>query len=178
MKRLIRMAFAALTLSTGIAAADGFSIGLSAVRADIDVNEPGLNVNGEASGMRLFGLYEFNDNFAIEAGISSFDRPNDASIPATSEAEHESFDMFAVGTLPLTEKLDVYGKAGFVSSSTEVEESELSEVSSSSTNLALGFGGEYDLTSRLALRAEYQWTDSQNAGAGNVMSLSGIFRFQ
>ncbi|GJM27028.1 MAG: hypothetical protein DHS20C16_34430 [Phycisphaerae bacterium] len=172
------MAFAALTLSTGIAAADGFSIGLSAVRADIDVNEPGLNVNGEASGMRLFGLYEFNDNFGIEAGISSFDRPNDASIPATSEVEHESYDMFAVGTLPLTEKLDVYGKAGFVSSETEVEESELSEISSSSTDLALGFGGEYDLTNRLALRAEFQWTDNPNSGAGNTMSLSGIFRFQ
>jgi opacity protein-like surface antigen len=69
-------------------------------------------------------------------------------------------------------------KVGFVSSNTELEESEENEVSTSSTDLALAFGAEYELTKRLALRGEYQWVDSQNGGAGNMLSLGGVFRFQ
>ena len=179
MKRLINTAFAALLLSANPAiAGDGFSIGVSAVRADVDVNNEAMNVNGDTTGWRLFGLYKFNERFGIEGGVSSYDRPDDPSIPSNVEAEHESFDLFAVGTLPLTEKLDLFGKMGFVSSTTELEEDELNEVSSSSTDLALAFGGEYELTRKLAIRGEYQWVDSQNSGAGNMLSLSGVFSFQ
>lgn len=179
MKRLICTAFTALILSSNFAVADnGFSLGVSAVRADIDVNDVGINVNGDATGWRLFGLYKFNDKFGIEGGVSSFDGPDDPTIPSNFEVEHESFDLFAVGNLPVTEKLDLYGKLGFVSSTTEVEEDELSEVSSSSTDLALGLGAEYELSNRFAIRTEFQWSDSQNSGAVTMLSFGGVYRFQ
>ena len=114
----------------------------------------------------------------MEGGISSFDRSDDPSVASVAEVENESFDLFGVGTFPLTEKFDMFGKAGFVSWTTEVEESELSEFSSTSTDLALGLGGEYDLNTRLSIRGEYLWIDSNNSGAADTMSIAAIFHFQ
>ena len=83
-----------------------------------------------------------------------------------------------LAVFPLSDKLDLFGKAGFVSWTTEVEESEELEFSSSSTDLALGLGGEYDLNTRFSLRGEYLWIDSDNSGAGDTLSLAGVFHFQ
>ena len=178
MKRLIGTTITALLLAANMAVADGgFSLGVSAVQADVSVNNADMNVNGDVSGWRLFGLYKFNERFGIEGGVTSYDRPDDPSIPSNVEAEHESYDLYAVGTLPVTEKLDLFGKMGFVSSETELEEDELNEVSTTSTDLALAFGGEYQLTRKFSLRGEYQWVDSKNTGAGDLLSLSGVFSF-
>ena len=179
MKRLFCIAIAALLLAANLAnAGDKIAVGVSAARADVDVKDVGIDVNGVATGWRFFGLYKFSDRFGLEAGLSSFDRPDDPTLPSTLEVEAYSIDLFAVGTFPVSEKLDLFGKAGFVRFNTEVEEDELTEFSTQSTDLALGFGGEYELNSRFAIRGEYQWTDSQNAGAQNTLSLSGLFWFQ
>lgn len=184
MKRWTITALAGLLLTANLANAEGifsldrFSLGLSAAQANVDVNDVGVNVNGEATGWRFFGIYDLNDRFSLEGGISSFDRSDDPSVASIPEVENESFDLFAVGTFPLSDKFDLFGKAGFVSWTTEVEESELSEFSSRSTDLALGLGGEYDLNTRLSIRGEYLWTDSNNSGAADTMSVAAIFHFQ
>ena len=132
MKRLFCAAIAPLLLSAGMAnAADKFAIGLAATRADINVNKPGINVNGEASGWRLFGEYKLNDKLSFEGGMTSYGRPDDPSLAGVPEVEAEGYDLFAVGKLPLHDRFDVIGKMGFVSLSTEVEESELVEASDS-----------------------------------------------
>ncbi len=184
MKRVTFAAIAGVLLTANIANAEGifsldrFSLGLSAARADVDVTDVGVNVHGNASGWRLFGVYELNDKYSLEGGVSSFDRSDDPSIASTPEVENESYDLFAVGKFPLSDKFDMFGKAGFVSWTTEVEESELSEFSSKSTDLALGLGGEYDLNTRLSIRGEYLWIDSNNSGATDTMSIAAVFHFQ
>lgn len=162
----------------GLFSFEKFSLGLSAASTDVNVNDVDVNVNGKANGWRLFGVYEINDRYSIEGGMSSFDRPDDPTIASVPEVENESFDLFAVGKMPLSDKFDVIGKAGFVSWTTELEESEQSEFSSSSTDLALGLGGEYDLNTRLSIRGEYLWVDSNNSGAADTMSIAAIFHFQ
>ena len=179
MKRLICAVVTALLLASNPAfARDGFAVGLSAARAAIDVNAMDMNIDGDSNGWRLFGQYKFTDKLSVEAGMSSFGRPDDATIPSNLEVEAESFDLFAVGTLPVTDKFDVFGKAGFVQWNTEVEENDQNEVNKSSTDLAFAFGGEYELTRRLAVRGEYQWSDSKSTGAPTMWSVAGIFRFQ
>lgn len=184
MKTLTGSVAATLLLTANVALADGlfstdrFSLGLSAASADIDVNDVGVDVHGKANGWRFFGAYELSDRYSLEGGISTFDRPDDPTLASIPEVENESFDLFAVGRFPLSDRFDIVGKAGFVSWTTEVEESEELEFSSSSTDLALGLGGEFDLNTRLSIRGEYLWTDASNTGAADTLSLAAIFHFQ
>jgi hypothetical protein len=42
----------------------------------------------------------------------------------------------------------------------------------------LGFGGEYEFTERFAIRGDVEWVDSKDAGAANMISLGGVWRFK
>jgi len=177
---LLNALLAALTLllAANLASADeGFSVGASVVRAS-EAEGLGQTVDGDADGARIFGSYMFTRRFGIEAGYSDFGRPDDNTIAPNVEVESNSYDLYAVGVHPVSEKLDLFGKIGFVSSNTEIEEDETAEVSSSSTDLALGFGGEYSVSERFAIRSEFAWVDSDNSGAVRMVSLGGVFRFK
>ena len=178
---LLNALLAALTLllAANLASADeGFSVGASVVRASVEAEGLGQTVDGDADGSRIFGSYMFTRRFGIEAGYSDFGRPDDNTIAPNVEVESNSYDLYAVGVHPVSEKLDLFGKIGFVSSNTEIEEDETAEVSSSSTDLALGFGGEYSVSERFAIRSEFAWVDSDNSGAVRMISLGGVFRFK
>lgn len=161
-------------------AGEGFSIGASAARAAVDVNDGGVDVNGDANGYRLFGLYMFNERFGIEAGYSMFGEPNDSSIPAELHVETESYDVFVVGTVPLSANFGLIAKAGFSSSKTETElgDDDDTETSQSSTDLALSFGGQYEFTERFAIRGELEWIDNNDSGLSNMISLGAVYRFK
>ena len=161
-------------------AGEGFSIGASAARAAVDVNDVGLDVDGDASGYRLFGLYMFNERFGIEAGYSVFKDPNDSTIPSNLHVETKSYDVFAVGKYPLSANFGLIGKAGFADSTTNTElgDDDDTETHHSSTDLALGIGGEYEFSERFAIRGELEWISGQDAGAANIISLGGVWRFK
>ena len=163
-----------------VAMADGdFSIGVSATRAAVDINTNGLDINGDATGYRLFGSYMFNKNFGIEAGISSFGEPDDSTIPQGMEVEGSSYDVYAVGKHYVSEKMSFFAKAGFAQSRTETEigDDDETETNHSSTDLALGLGGQYDFTERFGIRTEMEWLDGKASGAERLISLSGVMRF-
>ena len=170
-----------LMFAANLANADeGFSIGASAARASVDVNDVGIDVAGDASGYRLFGVYMFNEKFGIEAGYSMFGEPNDSTIPAELHVETVSYDVFAVGTIPLSANFGLIAKAGFSSSRTETElgDDDDTETSQSSTDLALSFGGQYEFSERFAIRGELEWIDNNDSGLSNMISLGGVFKFK
>ncbi len=161
-------------------AGEGFSVGASAARAAIEVNDVGLDVDGDASGFRVFGVYMFNERFGIEAGYSVFKDPDDSTIPSNLHVETKSYDVFAVGTYPLSANFGLIGKAGFADSTTNTElgDDDDTETHHSSTDLALGIGGEYEFSERFAIRGELEWVNGQDAGAANMISLGGVWRFK
>lgn len=175
----VLLAALTLLLAVNLASADeGFSVGASVARASVEAKGLGQTVDGNADGSRIFASYMFTRRFGIEAGYSDFGRPNDNTIAPNVQVESNSYDLYAVGVQPVSEKLDLFGKIGFVSWNTEIEEDETTEVSSSSTDLALGFGGEYRVSERFGIRAEFDWIDSNTSGAVQLVSLGGVFRFK
>ena len=172
---------AALTvlLAANLASADeGFSVGASAARASVEAKGLGQTVTGDADGSRIFGSYMFTRRFGIEAGYSDFGRPDDNTIAPNFEVESNSYDLYAVGVKPVSEKLDMFGKLGLVHSYTEIEVDETVSASTDSTDLALGFGAEYNVSERFAVRSEFEWVDSDSSGAVRMVSLGGVFRFR
>ncbi len=167
-----------LSFSASMATADeGFSVGASTARADVEASGLGVNVNGNADGWRVFGIYMFSDKYGIEGGYRSFGRPDDSTIPSGISVGTDGIDLYGVGTYPVSEKFDLFGKLGVVSSTTEIEQDEETEASMTSTDLALAIGGEYKISERFAIRAEFEWIDNQDIGATNMGALSGVFQF-
>ena len=179
-KSLISKAvFGVLTFlfGTSIAIADGFSVGVSATRAPIGVQESDTSIDGEASGLRLFGSYMFNKNFGIEAGLSKYGSPNDKSLPSDMHVDTESYDVYAVFAYPLSDSAGLIAKAGFASWNTETEVNDTNEAHFKSTDLALSFGGQYEINETFAVRGEMEWFDSIASGELKY-SLSGVIRFE
>lgn len=168
--------FAASLASAG----EGYSIGASAKKASVDINANGVDIDGDSTGYRVFGLYKINKNFGIEAGYSKFGEPNDNSIPSKMHVETDTYDVFAVATYPVTQNLSVVGKAGFAAARTETEigDDDATETKHTSTDPALSLGGQYEVNETFAVRGEIEWLGATDAGAERMVSISGVVRFK
>jgi len=178
MKRLIAAATLLLWAAFPAFAGDGFAVGASAVDADINVHSADVAADGNTTGSRLFGRYQFTEHFGFEAGYASFGRPDGTTLDSNLGVENSATDLYATGTMPLSDKFRMFGKAGAMRWKTETEESETVEHSVESTQLALGVGGEYEFTDRFVVRGEYVWTEGSSEVSGiRMMSLSGLIQF-
>lgn len=154
-----------------------FSAGLSAVHAPVAVDEAGTDAGGGSDGWRIHGQYMMNENWGIEAGLSKYGTPEDDSIPSNMHVDTEAYDVYAVYQYPVGDHVGLVAKAGFVSWDTETEVMDTNESHQTSTDLALSFGGRYDITESFSLRAELEWFDSAISGELKY-SLGGVVRFK
>jgi hypothetical protein len=166
-----------LLFAATAANADGFSAGVSAVRVPVNIEESGTTVSGDSTGWRLHGSYMINKNFGIEAGMSKFGSPNDTSLPSNMHVETESYDVYAVVAYPMGDDASLIAKAGYVAWNTETEVNDTNGAHQKNTDLALSFGGQYDMTEKFAIRAELEWFDSALSGELKY-TLGGVIRFK
>lgn len=169
----------------------GFYIGGALGQAKVDVDCTGAtSCDDKDTSWRIFGGYQFNRNFAIEAGYIDFGEasasgptPPFGTTSVTQEAT--AFDVVAVGMLPLMDRFSVFGKLGFYRADTDVSVTNtvLGSVSESDSNtdLTFGVGVRYDFTRNLAVRAEWQrYSDvgiSDLESDVDVFSLGVLWRF-
>ncbi len=168
----------ALLVAVSSANAEGFSVGASAVRAAVKIDEAGTAIDGDSTGYRVFGEYMFNKHFGIEGGISSLGEPNDNTLPSNVHVDTEGYDLYAVAAYPVSENAGFRAKIGFASWNTETEVNDTNETHHKSTDLAMGLGGQYDINEQFSIRAEIEWIDAATSGAENIVSLGGVWRFK
>lgn len=166
-----------LLFAATAANADGFSAGVSAVRVPVNLEESGSTIAGDSTGWRLYGSYMLNKNFGIEAGMSKLGSPNDKSLPSNTHVDTESYDVYAVAVYPMGDDASLIAKAGYVASNTETEVNDTNEAHQKNTDLALSFGGQYDMTEQFAIRAELEWFESALSGELKY-TLGGVIRFK
>lgn len=146
-------------------------------------------------GYKVFGGYQFNRNFGIEGGY--FDLGEFGYTARTTAAGSLTGDMSArglnldlVGTLPLTERLSVLGRAGVTSMRTKGSFSATGAArvpyasatsSQTSANAKWGVGVAYAFTEALSMRLEaerYRLKDSVgNRGHVDMVSVGLVYRF-
>ncbi|GAB3250658.1 porin family protein [Chitinimonas naiadis] len=85
--------------------------------------------------------YKFNQNFAVEGGYTGLKDHHNGSAD-------EAANVRAVGILPVTDKVDVFGKAGFARTGTTLG-------SDAKDGFTYGVGASYKLDKNWALRADY-----------------------
>jgi OOP family OmpA-OmpF porin len=187
----------------GVGHADVKRPGSWAERVDGSLRAQGVtsttSISTGDTAWKLFGGYQFNGNLGVEAaysklgkfgGVSSVTAP--AAGTGTGTWDASAFSLAAVGTFPIHEnRLSAIGKLGLAYTKLDVSvaargvggATAVVNPSNDRTNLMLGVGLRFDLTKRVALRAE--WEHYNNVGDGSttgqsaidVWSLNAQFRF-
>jgi OOP family OmpA-OmpF porin len=106
-------------------------------------------VDGGSSGVsgKVFGGYQLNRNFAVEAGVADLGRLSNDSGTITSHGEY----LDAVGLLPLSGDFSLLGSVGLAHVNLNTSNGD-----ASGSGLKLGLGGEYALNRNVSLRGEYE----------------------
>jgi OOP family OmpA-OmpF porin len=139
---------------------------------------------------KIFGGYQFNRNFALEAGYFNLGKFSYSAANATGRLggtyEVEGLNLDLIGTLPISERFSAFGRIGaqyantrdsFNGSGTLTPPA--TSASKRDTNLKVGLGLQYDFSPSVQLRGEaerYRINDAfDNRGDVNVFSLSLVF---
>jgi OmpA-OmpF porin, OOP family len=152
-----------------------------------------ISCDQKDSSWRVFGGYQFNRHLAVELGYADLGESNASGtqlgVNVSATAEVTAWDVSAVGSFPLLDKLFAYGRAGIYLAETEVSAtgtlagfSRSQSESESNTGLVLGLGLKYEFLRNFAVRAE--WQRYFEVGGGevgesdvDVLSLGVLYRF-
>jgi OmpA-OmpF porin, OOP family len=126
---------------------------------------------------KLLGGYRFNRYVAAEASYIEWGEVTASTNTARAAAKQHSYGLAAVGTLPIGERFELFGKAGFLM--TEQETRVITATSSSTVNrdeteLHYGLGAKYAFTRNWALRGEWEKTDKLKV---ELLSIGVEYRF-
>ncbi|MCK9215977.1 MAG: outer membrane beta-barrel protein, partial [Rhodoferax sp.] len=144
-------------------------------------------------GFKLFGGYQVNKYFAVEAGYFDLGQFGFVAntVPTGSlsgDIKIRGLNLDAVGTLPITEKFSAFGRLGVAYAHTDGSFVGTGAVnvlnpspSARDTNLKVGLGVQYAFTEALSLRAEierYRINDAVgNKGDVDLASIGLVYRF-
>jgi len=146
------------------------SLGVSQADLNEVTSRPSTNKSEESFAWKVSGGYQFNPNFALEAGYIDFGKFSE-TISVSSfdkvDVDFKAHALFisALGIVPLNESFDLFGKAGLarseVKASTNVVmgpgmEADLNS-SGHGTSPAFGLGGEYSYNQNVSLRGEVEY---------------------
>ena len=126
---------------------------------------------------KLLGGYRFNRHLSVEASYIDWGEVT-ASINtgARVAAKQHSYGLAAVGTIPLGERFELFGKAGLLM--TEQETRRLtpgpSTVDRDDTEFHYGLGAKYAFTRNWAVRGEWEKTDKLKV---ELLSIGVEYRF-
>lgn len=134
------------------------------------------NINGgacedSATGYKLFLGGNINQNLGAEIAVVDFGGVTDVGYDVNSTA----MTLSAVGTLPVSEQLNLLGKLGFGSWKFDAG----SNGKDTGTDLAWGMGAQFNLSSKVGMRAEYESVNTGEYLIGDlsITSLSALVRF-
>lgn len=97
---------------------------------------------------KLLGGYQINRHFAVEGAYAwLFDK---------NGAEATAFELVAVGSFPLANRISALGKLGFANAYIEAPILDTERI-----ELTYGIGLQYDLTPKIGLRGQWQRYDTE-----------------
>lgn len=151
-------------------------VGFGITKMDDDVLT--TNVSDDDLGWKLFGGYHLYNNLAIEGAWAALGEHK----ALTAQVKTSGFAIEAVGTVPLQDYLDIFGKLGGFMWSSDMTNTIASPTSKddSGFDLTLGLGARWqlpkDMVQNLALRGEWEYFKA--AQEIHMYSLGVEFQFQ
>jgi len=191
-----RLVLATLAAASGFFSAQSMAqpyIGFSAGQSDVDESMviPGLidpgpdsRVDGKDGAFKLFGGYQFNQNFALEAafvdlGDVSYSGSFAGATVTGGRIQNSGLNLSAVGVVPLGQRFVLFGKVGmflWYSEATDVTGGFRFYSEEDGADLSVGLGAGVAIGQRVSLRAEWERFDMSNTDV-DLVTLGFTFRF-
>lgn len=187
MKKLIGIIAALLVAAPAAAQETGFYAGGSLGQATVKdfcegTGALGIACDDSDTAWKIFGGYQFNPNFALEAGYSQIGEFDLSAAGDVATVDGTALELVGIGIMPVAQRLAVYGKLGIYRGETDASSNFGFSASETNTDLTYGFGVRFDAARNVALRAEWQrYTDVGGGDIGDsdvdVLSVGVLVRF-
>ena len=163
MKKLIFALIAGVT-AMGAAQAQGPYVGVGIASTDHSYKIGGatsVDADGYKANAKLFGGYDFNKTWGVEAGYTRFGSANAnysiGAVPGSVESKGNSIYAAAKATMPLNEQFSLFGKLGVARNKNELHSANVLYNRDESKTEAYGsVGAQYNLSKEVALSLEYE----------------------
>ncbi|MCK4705194.1 MAG: outer membrane beta-barrel protein [Gammaproteobacteria bacterium] len=165
----------------------GFSLGQTKVGDFCDdfSGIPGVSCEDTDTSFKVFGGAKINKNFAVEGSYIDFGEliAKDNFIAFT--AEITGFNISALGVIPASDSVDLFGKVGMLFWDLKLALSGVfnDSLSESGNDFAFGFGANFDVNETFSIRAEFEkfQTIGKESTTGessvSLISLGAVFYF-
>lgn len=135
----------------------GFAIGFPGANQDCDYY--GYNCDGGDTGFKIYGGKQLHENFAIEASFQDLGRLRNDRVTFDSIAESEGLNVSLVGIIPFNEFSFMYGKFGYMASSTRYQQVDAGGTTVSEDDrgdFTYGAGFAFRFAHKYDVRAEFE----------------------
>jgi hypothetical protein len=174
-----------------------------------DLDDVGSNPDfaGADVSFNFVAGWMFNQNIGLEVGYVDFGTATDdlglpdscanrgcSSRQWTSTIKRDGFQLFLIGSLPLNDSIDLFGKAGVINWDADYAGYERSALyasgpqlgtqntrqdgSDDGTDMAAGFGVNLRTDSPFSLRADFTYYDFDDSDSSFVLQLMGLYSFE
>jgi len=162
----------------------GLSFGQSKVNDFCD-GFSGVSCDDSDTSLKIFGGAKFNKNFAFEAAYIDLGEAIVTDNIDTFTAEATGFNFSAVGIIPVSESVDIFGKVGmlFWDLKLALSGTFTDSLSEDGNDISFGFGADFDVNESFSIRAEFEKFNSigkeSTTGESSVtlISLGAVFSF-
>jgi OOP family OmpA-OmpF porin len=181
MNRILGVVFLLACLICSPAAQAGkIYFGASAGDASLEVAELDARFDVDDTGYKVFAGYRFLKFWALEVQYTDLGSFAADVGGTTMNADADLYGIAALGILPLTPKVDIFVKVGYVRWDTSGMVSDgIDDVSLNDDGMDLSYGAGicYRISRRTGLRLEYETFDFENAEDVKFTSLGLQFKF-
>jgi OOP family OmpA-OmpF porin len=161
-------------------AADFFA-GASVGRSHYHVDDfPGVSIDRNDTGYKVFGGASFTPNFGLEAGYANLGKVKASAGGMTGSLRGTGFYVDAVGEFPVGGNFSLFGKIGAFRGEAKAEVPTVGSDKDTGTDVKFGFGGAYALNKNLSVRAEwerYRFNVFDDKGDTDLFSVGVSYKF-
>lgn len=139
---------------------------------DVSTSGPGFSVDGDDSGYKIFGGFQFNKTWGGEVGYVDFGKASVSGLGLSGDAGITAFTLAGTGTLPLGQNFSLLGKLGLAMWDT----SGSAASGDNGTDLYFGVGAAYSFNRNLSLVADYEMVDAEDDSV-SMISVGVRYKF-
>jgi OOP family OmpA-OmpF porin len=161
----------------------GFYLGAGVGQGTLDFDETDFTVAGvddSDTAFKVYAGYTFNEFISLEAAYFDAGQPTDQIGSLSLQFDLSVVNISVIGHLPLTDSVELFGKAGLASYDYDAEASfngqRFDAGGDSDQDVSYGFGAAYSFAGPFEIRGEYEFIEI-DSGSYDVVSLSGAFKF-
>ncbi len=168
-------------LFPAMACADpGFFVSASVGQSELSESFDGFDVDDDSTAWRLSAGWRFSDYFALEGGYHNFGRFEEEfdidGAPVRVSLKADGFMLGGVGSLPVGERVDIFGRAGAFFWDGDADLNGVTRATPEDGNLYFGLGVRFGLSERFSITGDGSRYDLDGT-TGTVFSLGAELRF-